>query len=162
MDHDILRRAYLGRHAQTLILKSSAQVADVYADRGITIPVATSSTLQYLFEHPGSSLSDLARHFEWPHQLAAQRTDKLIALALIEKHRDPNDRRRSIFVVTEAGQDQAERLVQCMADTAQVYTELFDEIGVDLADALLRAVDALERKTLSERFKQSFPERKAG
>lgn len=162
MDQDVLRRAYLGRHAHTLILKSSAQVAEVYADRGITIPVATSSTLQYLFEHPGSSLSDISRSFDWPHQLAAQRADKLIRLNLIEKHRDPHDGRRWIFVLTRRGRDQAERLVQCMEDTATVYAELFDEIGVDLADALIRAVDALERTSLQERFRQSFPERKAG
>lgn len=75
---EILRKAYLGKHAQNLLFLSSGQVADVYLDRGITIPVRLSSTLQFISQQSGASLADIARALEIPHQLISQRTEKLL------------------------------------------------------------------------------------
>jgi len=156
VNSETVRKAYLGKHAQDLILKSSDQVLDVYKARGIVIPVVVSSTLQFLNRDSGASLSDIARALELPHQLVAQRTEKLLKLGLVTKQLDPADKRRSEFHLTKTGQNQAHLLKQCMADMALVYADIYDEIDCDLAQALLDAITALERKPLLSRFEDKF------
>lgn len=151
-----IRKAYLGKHAQSLVLKSSAQVEDLYAARGILIPVEVSSTLQFLAGRPGSSLSDIARALDIPHQLASQRVEKLRKLALVGKRSDPTDRRRFEYHLNASGQEQAQLLIVCMEDTAEVYSDLYDEIECDLAQALIDAISALERKSLLQRFAEKY------
>ncbi len=153
---ETIRKAYLGKHAQELLLQSSEQVRVVYEQRGIVIPVVVSSVLHFIYTDPRTSLADISKGLKLPHQLVAQRIEKLDRLGLIEKHPDPADKRRSEFHLTSAGRQQAMRLKQCMEDTALVYSDLYDEIGCDLAQALLDAINALERKPLSARFAEKF------
>jgi len=156
VNSETIRKAYLGKHAQNLVIRSSEQVQLVYQQRGITIPVGVSSVLQFLSQNNGSSLTDISKALKLPHQLVAQRTEKLSKLGLIQKHPDPKDKRRSEFQLTERGREQARRLIKCMEDTALVYGDLYDEIGCDLAQALLDAIKALERKPLTVRFMEKF------
>lgn len=156
VNSETIRKAYLGKHAQNLLFLSSEQVADVYKDRGITIPVRLSSTLQFISQQPGVALADIARALDIPHQLVSQRTEKLLKLGLAKKHPDPHDGRRSEYHLTENGSAQAALLKTCMEDTALIYGDLYDEIGCDLAQALLDAIHALERTSLRTRFKDKF------
>lgn len=156
INSETIRKAYLGKHAQRLLFLSSEQVADVYKDRGICIPVSLSSTLQVIAQGKGMSLADIARALDIPHQLVSQRTEKLLKLDLIIKQADPNDGRRSEYHLTKLGDAQAKLLKQCMEDTALIYGDLYDEIECDLAQALLDAIHALERTSLRHRFLTKF------
>jgi len=162
INSEILQKAYLGKHAHDLLLKSSDQVAEVYKARGILIPVVVSSTMQFLSRRDNASLADISRALGLPHQLVAQRIQKLDRLGLVEKHPDPFDGRRFEYCLTDLGRDQASRLTRCMEDTAVIYNELYDEIGYDLAQLLLDAVQALERKPLITRFAEKYPIQEAG
>lgn len=153
---ETIRKAYLGKHAQSWVIKSAEQIQKVYEQRGIVIPVAVSSTLHCICDNEGASLADIARHLDIPHQLVAQRIGKLTRFKLVKKCPDPNDKRRSEYFLTALGQEQAKRLMQCMDDAALIYSELFDEIGCDLAQVLLDAVKALERNPLDYRFARKF------
>ena len=153
-----IRKAYLGKHAQDLILKSSQQVLEVYQHRGIIIPVVVSSTMQFLNRQDGASLADIARALSLPHQLVAQRIDKLRKLDLVEGRADKTDRRRTEYHLNDEGRDQAQRLRQCMEDMAHIYGDLYKEIECDLAQKLLDGIQALERTPLLKRFEEKFPQ----
>jgi len=156
------RDAYLGKQAQQLILESSAQVAEVYITRGIVITVECSSTLDTLYRHQPSSLSELARALNYPHQLIAQRLSKLVKLGLVTREADPEDGRRMLNRLTDKGVDQAQRLTLCMEDMAEVYRALYAEIECDLPAKLKAARDAMQTQTLVERFAATFPNRLVG
>ncbi len=152
----LLQNAYLGKLAQDLLYLSSDQVLQIYLQRGLLIPVETSSTLAYLFENPDSSLSNIAVALEIPHQLAAQRVAKLIKLELVDKRPDQHDGRRTVLELSASGRQQAMLLNQCMEDMAIVYDDLYREIECDLPIKLQQAIDALKRKNLSTRFAETF------
>ncbi|MEM1080333.1 MAG: MarR family transcriptional regulator [Pseudomonadota bacterium] len=149
--------AFLGKAAQDLVHLSSAQVIDIYRQRGLIIPVEVSSTLLYLQQHAQSVLTDVSDALDIPHQLAAQRIEKLIRLGLLEKQRDPNDGRRVLLKLTRTGLREAAILDQCMEDVAVVYQQLFDEIDCDLAAKLNQAIERLNTRSLLARFEALFP-----
>jgi DNA-binding MarR family transcriptional regulator len=150
------RKAFLGKHAQDLVIKTSDQIKIVYQERGLVIPIVVSSTLLLIARNQGASLADISKALELPHQLVAQRVEKLLKLELIEKRADPDDKRRSEFRVTKSGTAQAKILEECMADTAQIYGDLYEEIGCDLPKVLLATLEALDRKSLQTRFAEKF------
>ncbi|MFK7958640.1 MAG: MarR family transcriptional regulator [Lysobacterales bacterium] len=155
-NHGEMHKAYLGKHANELVQVSSEQVAQIYRERGMVIPVEVSSTLQYLGDNPKSSTADAARDLAVPHQLAAQRIRKLITLKCVNRRADPGDARRTQLILTTKGQRQYALLVRAMQDTAQVYQGLYEEIGCDLPAMLRKAIDALRARPLSERFVETF------
>ncbi len=153
-----MHKAYLGKHANELVQVSSEQVALIYRERGLVIPVEVSSTLQYLGDNPKTSTAQIARDLAVPHQLAAQRIGKLLTLKCVNRRPDPADARRSQLALTANGKRQYELLVQAMRDTAKVYQGLYDEIGCDLPAMLRSAISALKAKPLSVRFAETFGE----
>ncbi|MEM8547086.1 MAG: MarR family transcriptional regulator [Pseudomonadota bacterium] len=153
---ELNRKAFLGKAAQDLLTLSSAQVAVVYEQRGLDIPVEVSSTLLFLNQHERSVLTDVATALDIPHQLAAQRVAKLGRRGLIAREKDSEDRRRAYLTLTPAGRAQAQVLEQCMADMAVIYDELYREIDCDLPTKLLQAIDSLKRCDLATRFAETF------
>lgn len=151
------RNAYLGKFAQDFLMKSSEQMKQVYHDRGIAIPVLLSSVLHFLAENEGASIADVSKGLNLQHQHVAQRVQKLLALELVTKHEDINDRRRTEYHLTGKGKGEARRLIQCMKDTAQIYEELFAEIECDLIAGLRAAIGSIEARPLTQRFNQAFP-----
>ncbi|MEM9233962.1 MAG: MarR family transcriptional regulator [Pseudomonadota bacterium] len=149
---EITRKAYLGKHAQDLVALSSEQVAVVYQQRGIIIPVEVSSTLSVIALGDSETVTGIAEVLGVAHQLAAKRLSRLVELGLVTKTPDPDDKRRTVISITETGQDQARRLEQCMAEMSEVYGQLYEEIECDLAAALQAAMDHLRAKPLVERF----------
>lgn len=150
------RDAYLGKHAYSLVMQTSAQMEDVYEARGLTIPLRVSSVLHFLAANEGAAMADIAASLDLPHQLVAQRVAKLLDSGLVERRRATDDARRVELYLTEAGRDQAARLVECMRDTADVYRDLFAEIDCHLVETLLKAASALEAKPLAVRFSEKF------
>jgi len=156
-----LQSAYLGKHAQDLLMKTSEQIGYVYRDRGLTIPVLVSSTLHFLSTQKNASLADVARALDLAHQHVTQRVEKLITMGLVEKTPDAVDRRRSNLNLTKRGRKEARLLKQCMEDTAAAYEELYTEIECDLARALRQAIEAIERRPLWERLAPATTNEKA-
>ncbi|MEO0613757.1 MAG: MarR family transcriptional regulator [Pseudomonadota bacterium] len=150
------RSAFLGKSALDLCQLSSEQVQEIYDQRGIDIPVLVSSTLLYLHRFGAMTLADIARALMQPHQLIAQRIDKLTRLKLVRRKADPRDGRRFELHLTKKGREQAARLSDCMDDMAIVYGALYREIECDLPQKLNDACDALAEKPLSVRFEEMF------
>lgn len=153
---ELNKKAYLGKLAQDLLHLSSNQVMEVYAQRGIDIPVEVSSTLNHLYNNDNVALANVAMALDIPHQLASQRIKKLLKLNLVKKQGDPNDMRRSVLTLTEKGQQQAILLIECMNDMAIIYDAVYQEIGCDLPEVLNSAINALKGKSLINRFNETF------
>lgn len=155
INSETTRKAYLGKAAQNLILTSSEQVLEIYELRGIVFPVRVSSTLEMIHRRPGISLSEIGRELGIPHQLVAQRTGILLKMSLIDKRPDSKDKRRSGFFLTTEGQNQVDLLIQCMADIAEVYADLYAEIDCDLPAKLRAAVEALKSRPIIQRLEET-------
>lgn len=155
-DCETTKKAYLGKHCFDLMTLSSEQVAEVYAQRGLLIPLEVSSTLQYVHRNEPLSVADLAKALKLPHQLASQRVEKLSKAGFVRRKPDPNDGRRFHLQLTKTGREQAERLEQCMADMARVYEEMFNEIGCDLSEMLPAATAALRSEPIAERLTKTL------
>jgi DNA-binding MarR family transcriptional regulator len=150
-------RAYLGKRLQDLLDLTHVQMQKVYEKNGLSIRVQGSSTLQALGPDERLSLADLARKLGQPHQLIAQRIERLLKAGLVSKAPDPADRRRSEYRLTDEGKRQWMILDRLMHEAGTVNEELFREIGTDLVDALERARDRLETRGLHDRFDDLHP-----
>lgn len=149
-DHPIL----LGKRADELSLLIERQIEPIFAELGIAIPVRSCSLMLFLEQANGASAADLAKGLGHSHQLVLQKIPVLQRRDLIERHNDPEDRRRRIFLLTEAGQEQVMLLKQSFPTIQGLYRRLEEEIGVDLFDAMGRALDALRAKDLLQRLRE--------
>jgi DNA-binding MarR family transcriptional regulator len=153
---DLIHKAYTGKKSLDFSYLVLAQVETVYRNKGMVFPVVTSSTLLYLSEQGSASLTEIAKALQFPHQVIAQRINSLSKLDLLEKHPDPNDKRRSEYHLTRKGKDQAARLAAYNIEAAAVFQSVFDDAGVDIGAALDSGCAALEEKTMAERFIEIF------
>jgi DNA-binding MarR family transcriptional regulator len=149
LDHD---PAFMGKMALDLASLIARQAEAVYEARGMAFPVIVSSALLLLAETGPASMTEIAEGLGHSHQLVKQRVDTLMKLGLVQSHRDPDDGRRTLLSLTNEGTAQAARLTEYRREAARVFTTLSEEIGVNLADVLPRAREALERTPLAARF----------
>lgn len=122
------------------------------ASYGIELPGYTTSIVQSLYHGGPQSISDLAQQLELSHQLASQRVNWLVREGFATSASGAQDRRTRIVSLSRAGRAQAAKLQEFLPILAQVYDDLFDEIGVDLHDATIRASVALKERSLAGRF----------
>ena len=106
----------------------------------------------YLSERDGAAAADVARALGLPHQLATQRLDGLVALGLVERVADPDDRRRKFLRLTDKGRGQARRLRAALDDAAAAFRGLFQEIGADAYHVARDVSAALVRAPLAARI----------
>ena len=151
-DSEITRKAYLGKHCFDLLSLSSEQAAEVYAQRGLSIPLEVSSTLQFISRNDALSVADIAKALSLPHQLSTQRVEKLANAGLLRRKPDPKDKRRVCLQLTKKGREQADLLDQCMADIARVYERMFEDIGCDLSVMIPAATAALKAVPIAARL----------
>ncbi len=146
----------VGQLATTLYDQMDASLAAY----GIELPGYTTSIVQSLYHGGPQSISDLAQQLELSHQLASQRVNWLVRQGFATSVSGAEDRRTRIVSLSRAGRAQAAKLQEFLPILAQAYGDLFEEIGVDLHDATVRASVALSGRSLAERF--SHPAAMAG
>ena len=133
----------------------ATQIGDAMDQSGMIIPSKTSAIVELLFENDSLSKADISKELSFSHQLCTQR------LAWLEKHQmvsvkeDPNDRRRQIIQLTEAGKFEARKLRAFLPRLQQAYESLFSELGLNLDDVLQRASFALEQDSLVARISRN-------
>lgn len=74
---------------------------------------------------------------------------------MVRRSPSPTDRRRKTFHLTDEGRTEAERFERYCEEAAEVFRELYEEIGFDLAQVLEEATRALESRSLVRRFPYS-------
>lgn len=118
---------------------------------GLEIPVTTMSTIMALKDGP-ASVTEIASALNVSHVAAIKTTRILIEKDILERRNDPDDGRRRPLSLTAKGKRVAEDVSTVIKKAQTVYCELFDEIGVDVHDALLKMNTALDRISFDKRL----------
>ena len=105
----------------------------------------------HLMKMKRMTVTGLARFLGMSHQLVGHRIKDLKARGLVAERRDPGDRRRTLVVLTKSGEDLAQRIEKLNREVESVYIKLFEEIGVDLFETLIKAKQALAERSLGMR-----------
>lgn len=148
------KRSFIGKYADDLGQLISAQIKPVYAALGIIVPVKSCSLVHTLSRLQQASLMELAHHLNQSHQLVKQKIPRLLELGILSQSQDPNDKRRTLYQLTEAGQAQAAVLNQ--DPMADIYQQLSDEVGFDIQQVLTRAIELLQNKDLLTRYTEHY------
>lgn len=145
--------SFLGRLSEALSAKIEDQTRPLFDAAGIVVPVKSCSLLTALGDAGEASAAELARALGQSHQLVVQKCPALLRLGLVTQHADPGDARRKIFRLTDAGRDQLARIAAYSERISGVYSTLFEEVG-DVHGAIVKALRALENRTLAQRLEQ--------
>jgi len=130
------------------------QMDGFLASEGVKLPGYTTSIVQALYHAGPQSISELATRLELSHQLASQRVQWLVRSGFAAVAPGTDDRRVRTVTLTRAGRAEGDKLQRFLPRIEAAYGHLFDEIGVDLHDAVLRASAALADRPLEPRFEQ--------
>ncbi|WP_417484448.1 MarR family winged helix-turn-helix transcriptional regulator [Maricaulis salignorans] len=133
---------------------------------GLTLPAYATSLVQTLYHGGPQSVSALAERLGLSHQLASQRLRWLVKEGLVVIGDDPEDRRRRLVSLTSAGQTEGDKLQAFLPRLERAYSDLFDEIGMDLHTGMVDARAALLARPLLTRMQtetgMQAPQRSAG
>ncbi len=119
---------------------------------GLILPVITSSTAVVLIQGETASLLDIARDLWIPHQLASQRVKALLKLNVICAYKDPHDKRKTNYQLTEFGIEQGNILMDKLDKADLVFEELNNELGLELKSLLNQLNKSFELTTLEQRI----------
>ncbi|MBL8987139.1 MAG: MarR family transcriptional regulator [Gemmatimonadetes bacterium] len=128
------------------------QMDGCLAAQGVKLPGYTTSIVQALFHAGPQSISDLATELQLSHQLASQRVQWLVRRGFVTTASGADDRRVRIVTLTRAGRVEADKLQRFLPRLEAAYGDLFDEVGLDLHDGVVRASAALVDRPLAARF----------
>ena len=148
--------AFTSKRLFDLFLLINEQAAVLYEDLGIRFPVNVSSTVLYLSVNKEGSLTEIARGLGLSHQLISQRVKILQKLNLINKKPAENDKRKTLYFLTEEGIEQSRILDQYCVGAEQAFNNLSEDLGVDLHAVLNTAVNSLRDRTFAERYEESI------
>ena len=145
------REAFIANLLDRLVGQIVEQGEDLLADAGIVFPSRTVSSVLLIGERGAISTADIAKALSQPHQLVTQRIDLLIKLEVIERTDDPEDGRRKLLKLSPTGLDQYDRLQRRLTKASEAFASLFAEIECDLSAIAMRAMSALDHRSILER-----------
>ena len=140
-----------------LIVDEGGRVA---AARGVRTPTRCMSTMLTLLAGP-KGVSELARDLGMSHVALIKIVRQLSELGFVETGEDPADRRRRPVSLTEDGVAAAREVEWFVGHLRTVYLDLFDEIGVNVHDAMRRMETALTARSFFARLDARTPARRA-
>jgi len=155
-DSKVIDKAYTAKKLLDLAYLIQSQVTEVYRRKGMIFPVICSSTLLFLSRHGPASVTEVAKALEHPHQTVAQHFKTLSKLDIVQNRKDPLDKRRAEYFVTETGKDQADRLEQYNVEAADVFKSLDDDLAQDLGQILDAGRHSLLHRSMADRFSELF------
>lgn len=145
------REAFIANLLDRLAGKITEQGEDFLASAGLTFPARAVSSVLLIGEQQRISAADIAKVLDQPHQLVTQRIDLLLKLGIVERMDDPDDGRRKLLKLSLTGRKQFERLQGRLTQATKVFADLFEEIDCDLTNIAIRAMSALDERSIVER-----------
>ncbi|SRR5579883_3404801 len=92
------------RLMETIPLVMRVIRADMRAQGASTMSVPQFRALAFLDRHPGASLSEVAEHVGVTRATASATIERLVQRDFVHRSHDPQERRRVVLSLTEAGQ----------------------------------------------------------
>ena len=139
------------RRASELILEGTGPFVRAH---GITAPPRAVSMLLLLDIDGSCSITEIAHRLRLSHPFIVKLTDTLVAQRLVREERDGKDQRRRLVRLTSKGHEEVARLRTLLESIDRVLTEIFDEIGTDIHEAIGKLERALEERPLLTRLEQ--------
>ena len=137
--------------------RASELLVDAYArwlaEAGPDVPARSLSTLMLLDETGPQGVTAIARRLRMTHPLMIELTRTLESRGIVQARSDPADARRRVLALTPQGQAAAAQLRERLRTLEAFYRSLFEEIGVDLLDAVERFERAARKRPLVERLR---------
>ncbi|MBD3667984.1 MAG: winged helix DNA-binding protein [Kangiella sp.] len=149
------QKALLGKRAEDLSNLIEQQTQPIFDSLGIIVPIKSCSTLLTLLELEQASLVGIAKQLGQSHQLVKQKLPKLIKLGLLQQHSDKEDKRRTLYSLTNEGKRQSKKIKEYLKQSAALVDSISEEIGVDIFEAIDKAIRVMKDKSLWERLKVS-------
>lgn len=152
-DPDFVRSLGLPFMAHLLRRISDRMVADAgafEAGLGIAAPPRTASTMLLLRTRGAQSVTGIAAQLRQSHPLVISWIKQLRALGFVAPATDPDDRRRTLIVLTAAGEAEADRMAAMSAIIGDAYAAILAEADTGLFEALWRVHDLLLKGRLAD------------
>lgn len=132
-----------------------ASTGDAYMrECGIAVPATSTAILSYIQLHEAAPLAEIAQSLGYTHQAVAKVVDAFEASGLVHIKVSDEDMRMRLVSLTRKGRREAELVNAAAARAARALTEVFDEIGVDVFQALRDFEKALARRPLAGRLRE--------
>ena len=147
--------AFLAKSVFDLHCLIQKQSEELYLLKGLDFPVVVSSTIMFLSTVNKASITQIANALNHAHQLAAQRVKILLKHDLIKASPDLEDKRRTLYSLTEKGIEMAKALKLYCVDAAAAFDDLSNEMGVDLQQLFNKLSAALLQRSFGDRFDHS-------
>ncbi|HEX8571111.1 MAG TPA: MarR family transcriptional regulator [Caulobacteraceae bacterium] len=139
--------------------RASELLVDAYgrwlAEVGPDVPPRALSTMMLLDETGPQGVTQIARRLRFTHPLMIELTRALEAKGFVSARTDPADARRRLLELTPSGRAAAGQIRERLQTLEAFYKSLFDEIGVDLLDAVERLETAARKRPLIERIEEA-------
>ena len=139
----------LKRAAELLVAGSGKWLPET----GVTAPPRSMSALLLLRREGPLSVTDIAERLRFTHPLIIALLAQLESRGFTTVARDPNDARRRMITLTPEGERETDRVDAAAEVIGRAYQALFDEIGLDLLDAVSRLESACAAQPFSERLR---------
>lgn len=155
---DFIRAQGLPFLAHLLRRLSDRMVAEAgafEAELDVGAPPRTASTMLLLLTEGPQAVTGIAARLRQSHPLVINWLKQLRALGLVTKSADPEDGRRSLVALTEAGVTEAKRMAALSPVIGAAYAAVLTEAEADLFDALWRVHDLIERGRLADALRLS-------
>ena len=133
------------------------QGGEVFDSLGFRIPASQISIALTLSKFGPCSSTQLSNRIGISRQLIESRLKKSVKQGLFVAIQDKQDSRKKLYDFSDATRDEAIRITEIMSDFQSVYGSLWQEIGVDIEQALLLMEKALNKSSLEERLLAQFP-----
>ena len=161
---DFVRRQGLPYFAHLLRRLSDEFVRGFEAwnpEAGLLSPTRTRSTLLALSEHGELGVTEVAALIRQSHPLVITWVRQLKELGFISSLTDPNDGRRTLLRLTEAGEQEVWRLRQADELISRAYLKLLHDADADseLFEALWRMENACRTQSFEDRLRAGSQDR---
>lgn len=103
-----------------------------------------------LLTQGSQGVTEIADQLRQSHPLVINWISQLRALDLVTKSPDPQDRRRTLVALTDAGVAEAMRMAAASPMIGAAYADVLAEADADLFDALWRVHDLIGRGRLAD------------
>ncbi len=151
----------LGRPFVATALKRVAEqfqggASDWYREFGLIAPVRAASAI-LLLAHEGRpfGVTELASRLRQSHPTIIDWVRELAALKLVTLARGAADKRVNLVSLTEAGRQEAARILAAQAAFEKAYSDLSEEVGGDIFPLLLRLEQACVAKPMASRLREA-------
>ncbi|HWQ86285.1 MarR family winged helix-turn-helix transcriptional regulator [Brevundimonas sp.] len=126
-------------------------VEQAYVDAGLDYRPRFTPILRALLNHGPATLRALSGHTGVTHSAVSQTITQMAARQWVSL--EPGaDARERIVTLTPFAMEHLPLLERCWAATEAASRSLDEDIGQSLADILIRALEALERRPLADRL----------